>query len=101
LLQQFKNFNADRINSIEELVELAAYGRALRSEYEQLSLDEPEFLDIQLKAVRREIHARNADKLEANLKELKARRDALKSPMEKRAEINKQIQNLEKELQKV
>jgi hypothetical protein len=97
MLAQFKNFQADRMD-LDELVALAAYGRALRTEYEAVGLDEPEFIDIQLKSLRREIHSRNADKLEKTLREKRSRLEALKSPTEKRAEIKKEIAALEKTL---
>lgn len=97
MLNQFKNFDAGRLD-IEELVALAAYGRMLREEFEVHGLDEPAYVDVQLKALKREIHARNADKLEATLRELKSRREALKTPTEKKAEINRQIAQLEKQL---
>lgn len=99
-LNQFKQFDATRM-SLDELVELAMYGRALRTEYEQLALEEPEFVDIQLKAIRREIQTRNADKLESRLRELKVRREALKTPTQKKADIEKEIRDLEKQLQEV
>src|ERR1700678_404735 len=63
-LAQFKNFAADRMD-IDELVALMAFGKSLRAEYDALQMEEPNFLDIQLKSLRREITARTADKLEA------------------------------------
>lgn len=100
MLENFKNFDANRLD-IDQLVALAAYGRHLREEYEALGFDEPEFIDIQLKSLRREIHSRNADKLEKTLREKRSRLEALKSPTEKRSEIKREIQTLEKQLEKV
>ena len=100
MLSQFKNFDANRLD-LDELIALAAYGRQLREEYEAQSLDEPEFIDIQLKSLRREIHSRNADKLEKTLREKRSRLEALKSPTEKRAEIKREITTLEKQLANV
>jgi hypothetical protein len=97
LLHEFKNFDANRLD-IDELVALAAFGRLLRDEYEAHTLDEPEWVGIQLKSLRREIQTRNADKMEKLLREKKARLETLKSPTEKRAELQKEIKELEKQL---
>lgn len=99
-LNEFKNFSADRM-SLDELVALAAYGRLLQAEYDLHQVDEPDFVAVQLKALKREIHVRNADKLEARLAELKTRKDALKTPTERKAEINSEITKLQRKLQEV
>jgi len=100
MLEHFKNFDVNRM-SIEQLVSLAAYGRQLRDEYEHLQLEEPDWVDVQLKALRREIASKNADHLEALLREKKSRLEALKTPGEKRATIEKEIVGLQKQLAKV
>ena len=96
-LAQFKNFTADRMD-IDELVALMAFGKSLRAEYDALQMEEPNFLDIQLKSLRREITARTADKLEARKRELTARIDSLKTPAQKKTELEKELANLEKQL---
>src|SRR5260370_41917897 len=100
LLNQFANFDVDRV-SVDELVELSQFGRALRLEYEALQLEEPEWVDVQLKTIRRTIHARNADALEARRREINARLDSLKTPGEKRAELLKEKQKLDAQLKAV
>jgi len=100
MLSQFKNFQADRMD-LDELVALAAFGSMVRAEYEKHQLEEPEFVDVQLKALRREIHARNADRLESSLREKRARLESLKTPNEKKAQLRKEISGLEKQLQEV
>jgi hypothetical protein len=97
MLSNFKNFQADRMD-IDELVALAAFGRTLRAEYEQHQLDEPEFIDTQLKSLRREIHARNADKLEARRKEINSRLETLKSPTQRKSELLKEKAEIDKQL---
>lgn len=99
-LDEFRNFVANRL-PIDELVALSAFGKQLRTEYEVHNIEEPEFVDIQLKSLRREINTRVADQKEKMLRELKARRDALKTPAERKVELNKQIKDLEAELQEV
>jgi hypothetical protein len=96
-LATFRNFSADRMD-IDELVTLLAFGKSLRAEYESLQLEEPQFVDVQLKSLRREITSRNADKLEARKRELTARLDALKTPSEKKRELQSEMERLDKQL---
>jgi ATP-dependent Lon protease len=96
-LQSFKTFSADRMD-IDELVALYTFGKSLRDEYEALQLEEPSFVDVQLKSLRREITARTADKLEARKRELTARIDSLKTPAQKKSELEKELAKLEEQL---
>lgn len=100
MLHEFRNFNADRMD-IHELVALAAFGKQIRAEYEAHNLEEPDWVDTQLKSLRREIHARNADRLEAELKQKKQKLDNLKTPEQKRTELKREIKELESQLQTV
>jgi ATP-dependent Lon protease len=89
-----KNFNADRLDT-DDLVGLLADGKALRAEYEALQVEEPEYLDVTLKSIRREIAARNADKVAARKRELTARIDSLKTPAQKKKELEEELAKLE------
>ena len=89
-----KNFNADRLD-MEDLVGLLADSKALRTEYEALQIEEPEYIDTTIKAIRREITARNADKIAARKRELTARIDSLKTPAQKKTELEKELAALE------
>src|ERR1700679_3300105 len=99
-LVTFKSFTGDRMD-IHELVALMAFGKSLRAEYDALQMEEPAFVDLQLKSLRREITARTADKLEARKRELTARIDSLKTPQQKRSELEKELASLEKQLETV
>lgn len=98
LLQQLKNFVADRLD-LDDLVALAAFGRQLRSEYESHALDEPEWVDIQLKSLRREIHVRIADKLESRRREINSRLESLKTPSQRKSDLLKERQQIDKQLE--
>jgi hypothetical protein len=100
MLHDFETFDADRC-SLEQLVTLAAFGRGLRAEHEALGIEEPEWVGSQLKAVRREVAARNADSIEKRIREKKSRLEALKPPEEKRAALQAEIDALEAKRQKV
>jgi hypothetical protein len=89
-----KNFNADRLD-MEDLVGLLADSKALRTEYEALQIEEPEYIDTTIKAIRREITSRNADKIAARKRELTARIDSLKTPAQKKTELEKELAALE------
>ncbi len=85
-LTQFKTFNADRMD-VDELVALLAFGKILRATYVEENIDEPEFVNTQLKSLRREINDRNADKIAARKRELVARIDGLKTAAQKKVEL--------------
>jgi ATP-dependent Lon protease len=89
-----KNFNADRLD-MDELVGTLADAKALRAEYDSLQVEEPEYLDGTIKAIRREITSRNADKIAARKRELTARIDSLKTPAQKKTELEKELAALE------
>lgn len=100
MLNQLKTFDANRLD-MDELVYLAALGRAIREEYEALGLDEPDWVDVQLKTIKREIHARNADKLEKRRREIETRLEGLKTPTQKKQELLREKAQIEKQLAEV
>ncbi len=98
MLTEFKNFNADRLD-LDDMIGLAAYGRLLRAEYEAQKVDEPEFVDVQLKTLRREIASKMDDKREARRRYIKTQIHSLKTPAERRAELEKELGELESVIQ--
>lgn len=98
LLHAFKTFTKERM-SIEELVEMAAIGRLLKHEFLENKVDPPEIIDINLKSLRREIKSKQADQLEAQLKQAQQTLDHMKSPGEKRESLEKTIQLLQARLE--
>ena len=99
-LDVFRNFNVDGLD-VDELVALSLFGRQLRSEYEALQIEEPEWVDVQLKSLRREIHVRNANALEARRREIDARLDALKTPGQRKTELLNERAAIDKQLKAV
>ena len=97
MLQELKNFDANRM-SIDEMVSLRAYARNLVSEYDTQMVDVPEWIENQLKALDRQIAAKNADRLEARRREIVSRLESLKTTVEKRAELKKELAQLDKQL---
>ena len=93
-INALKNFNADRMD-LDDMVGLLADCKALRAEYEALQIEEPEYIDTTIKAIRREITSRNADKIAARKRELKARIDSLKTSQQKKKELEDELSKLE------
>ncbi len=90
MLDQFKNFNADRMD-IDDLVEVATFGRQFRAEHEALNVPVPEYVDDNLRSIRKEIDSRLADRRAVRVRELKAQRDSLKTAQERRDAIDKEL----------
>lgn len=90
----FRNFTVESMD-VDQLVALHAFGKQLRAEFDTLGVDEPEYVDAQLKAIRREITARNADRTELRIREVKSRLDALKSPDVRRQELEAELAKLQ------
>jgi hypothetical protein len=83
--------------ALPELVELAAYGLLLLAEFEALGVESPEWIELNLKSIRREIKSRHADRIAEKLRTAKARLETLKTPDEKRASVIAEIAALEKQ----
>jgi len=94
MFNKLKNFAASRYD-INELVELSAYARALRLEYEALGVEVPDDIDHQIKAVRREISDLQRDAIAARRQSIRSRIDALKSPDQKRKELEEELAKLD------
>jgi len=97
MIQQLKNFDVDRMD-IEQLVELSAVGRVIVDEFDKTGAETPEWLTTNLKSLRREIRARQADALEALLREKQSRLESLKPAEQRRADLAGEIETLKQKL---
>ncbi len=97
MISELKNVEVRRPD-LPELVELSAYARSLMTEFEALGIETPEWLTINSASIRREIKTRNQDRLAEKLRSAKSRLETLKTPDEKRAGLQNEIDKLEKEL---
>lgn len=97
MLNQFRSFNTDGAD-MDVLIAMSAFGVGLRDSYRLLTGEVPEWVSIQLKVISREVKSRLADGLEKRLREAKARRTALAPAEEKRAALDMEIAELEKQL---
>ena len=90
MLDQFKNINVDRMD-IDELVNLASFGRQFRQEFESLGAPVPEYVDDNLRTLRGELNARLADRRAARAREIRSQLDSLKSREEKRTQLEQEL----------
>lgn len=93
MLDQFKSFNVDGAD-IDQLVALSAFGKQLRGEFETQKIPVPEYVSDNLNSISREIDARMADRKATRIRELKAQRASLATAQERRASIDKELEDL-------
>ncbi len=97
MISELKNLDVRRPD-LPELVELSVYARSLVAEFEALGIETPEWLTVNTASIRREIKTRNQDRLAEKLRSAKSRLETLKTPDEKRAGLQTEIEQLEKQL---
>lgn len=94
IIEKLKVLTLDRMN-LDEAVELSVYARLLSDGYKRHEVPEPEWLVAATTELNTEIKRRQADAVAARVKQLKARKTALRSRDEERAEIEKELAALE------
>ena len=98
LLHEFRTFDKDR-SDINDLIALTAFGKLFRDTCDELNVEEPEFVDVQIKALKRTIRARVSDAKAARLRQVQSQLDSLKTPAEKRKDLEAEAKVLAAELQ--
>lgn len=93
MLDRLKNLDVARPD-LEELVYLSAEAKMLRAEFELEGVEIPEWLDNTARELKREIRTRQADAVDKRVREIRSRLDALKTPSEKRAELESELAKL-------
>ena len=84
--------------AIEDLMVIKNQLSVIDSEYQNLSLDTPEWVTDKLSEAAREINNRVKTELLIKLKQAKSRRGALKTADEKRNDLDAEIKALESKL---
>lgn len=90
MLDQLKNQDLQRPN-LEELVFMSTIATAMHAEFERLAVDVPAWLDDRTREIKREIRSRAQDAIDRRVSEIKSRLDALKTPTEKRQELQDEL----------
>lgn len=93
MLEKLRNLDVQRPD-LEELVFLSATAKALRTEFEAENVDVPEWLDNTSRELKREIRTRQQDSIEKRVRDIRSRLDALKTPSEKRIELQSELDKL-------
>lgn len=94
MLEQFKSFNVETADNLDELVSMSAFGRSLKAEFESQNIVVPDYVNDSLSAIKREIERRVADRRAARIRELKAQETSLQTAAEKREKIRKELAEL-------
>jgi hypothetical protein len=91
MLEQFKAFNVETADNLDELVSMSAFGRTLKAEFESQSIAVPEYVNDSMSAIKREIERRVADRRAARVRELRAQEASLQTAAEKREAIKREL----------
>jgi len=94
MLDRLKNLDVQRPD-VEELVFLSMLATAYHAEFDRLSVEVPEWLDSRSRELKREIRTRQQDNVDKRVREIKSRLDALKTPSEKREELQAELAKLQ------
>lgn len=85
VINDLKTYESDKL-VMEDLMQLDATATGLTAAYERNGVDAPEWLSSTAKRLKVDIRQRNRDVLEKRLSEVRARRAALATTEEKRAQ---------------
>lgn len=92
-LNDFKTFAKDRLQ-MEDLIELAAFGRHYQAEYEAQGITAPEFVKDNLATLTREIQSKVAEAKAARVKTIQNSLEGLKTSQERRAALEAELAKL-------
>jgi hypothetical protein len=99
MLKELRGLDIERTD-LDEMVALSAFGRDMKAEYERLIIPIPEWLEDRLVELDRETRLRRTDALEKKLKELRARKETLKTAEQKRQDVDTEMAKIEAALGK-
>ena len=97
MLDRLKHLDLDRID-VDEAVYLVTLGESMKAQYTGRGLETPEWLVQNTKELDREIRNRQRDNLEKAKKETIAALDALKTPTQRREELQAKLERLNQAL---
>lgn len=97
MLAQLRNFTVDRLD-MDDMIALAAFGKSLRSEYQNREIAVPTWITDALSTLDREILVRRRDELEKRRREINAQLATTETLAEKRERLTREKEELEKQL---
>jgi len=97
-IERLRAFHIHRNNELDTIVAVRADLKSLAGNYSDLKIDIPEWITYKINEVEKEIKNLTVAQKEARIAKLKSQRTALLSRDERRATIEKEIEELEKEM---
>jgi hypothetical protein len=97
IIDTLRRLDADS-KDLDELVELSAFARLVRDEYEKLGGEVPAFVSDAIRTLRRETASRFQGVIEKSLHEKMARMEHLKPAEQRRQELQAEIDALKARL---
>jgi len=97
-IQTLKQLNVDRLLDLEDAVALSAEARTLDSEFTELELPVPQWLQTAQSTLRTEIERRTHASDLARMRELEAELEGYKTVSEKRTEAQRRLADLQNKL---
>lgn len=95
MLEKIRNFDPLGGIQLEDAVVLASVARKIAEEYDLLKVDKPAWLVEKTERIRQFVSDSVRDARKKKVAELKARLETLKTASERRADIEKQLADLE------
>lgn len=86
MLNELRRFNVET-GDLPDLVALLHYAKGIQAEYSALNLPSESWIDDKVRQLNRAIQAKTAEQRELRLAEIRAERSRLKTPAERRAEL--------------
>lgn len=99
MLDQLRNLNLDRVD-IEDMVALKTFSTALFSGFSEVGLPVPEWIREKNEQLTVEIRNRRRDLLLREKKALQSEADKLRTPAERREDLQKRLAAIDGELNK-
>lgn len=100
MLQQLKALDVDRV-AFEELVALQAFGKRMVSEYEELDVPTPDWLESKMLILRRAIAMKLDDQRRKDVREMELELERLTPTQERREALKKKLAQAKRQLQEV
>lgn len=97
MLDRLRNLNLE-VGDIDDMMAMYAFGQQVKATYNSFAMDAPEWLDANLALLHKEIASRVRGELEARLRKVVLRREALKTREEKRGDLEQEEQRLRERL---
>lgn len=94
MLNELKNLRVNQLD-MDELMSLSTHAKGMKAEFERNQVEIPEWLDDTARQLQREITSKNADAIALRVRQIKQKISNLKTPAERRTELEEELQKLQ------